>query len=49
MEWDNDMNIIVNFMEQEIYFFYVSIIYVKFYILQIFVCVFGKVIRGEKI
>lgn len=32
MEWDNDMNITVNPMEQETHPLHVSIIHVKFYI-----------------
>lgn len=39
MEWDNDMNITVNPMEQETHPLHVSIIYVKFYILWILVYV----------
>lgn len=39
MEWDNDMNIIVNPMEQETHPLHVSINHVKFYILRILVCV----------
>lgn len=39
MEWDNDMNITVNPMEQETHPLHVSIIHVKFYILWILVYV----------